>query len=115
MQVIGLVCKTQLATAQVSDPIGQSMLLFAGMIITKRFIKPYALPVWYGLSIHYAFENMLTAILEHEGEDGETVLSYYGFHAGNRHFNYAVLVGMYFVWLAIGLYVARRRITGTNF
>lgn len=91
------------------------MILFAGMIITKRFIKPYALPIYYSLSIRYAFENMLAAVLEHKGEAGEDVLAYYSMHPGDRHFNYALLGAMYLLWVAFGLWMAKRKITGARF
>lgn len=111
--VVGLVCRTPLASAQVCEPIGNFMILFSGQIIAKRFIKPYALPLYYGLPISYTFEIALSAVLEHKGEDGQMVLSYYQVHPSNRHFDYLVLFSMLIFWIVIGYLIAKSKITGT--
>lgn len=108
--LIGLICKTQLATAQIGEPFGNSMIVFSGVLIIKRFIKPYALPFYYALPISYAFEIEVTSALEHKGEDGDDVMSYYGLHAGNRRMNYAVLASMLVFWIGVGYAVARSTI-----
>ncbi|KAJ8610378.1 hypothetical protein CTAYLR_003885 [Chrysophaeum taylorii] len=110
--VLGLVCKTPLASAQISEPFGNAMILFSGQIITKHFIKVYARPFYYALPISYAFEIAVTATLEHKGDDGKEVLSYYNLHASNRHFDYAVLSCMVFFWIFAGYFVAKAKIKG---
>lgn len=109
---VGLLAKTQLASAQIFAPIGDAVIPFAGVLITKRFIHPWFYPLYYGLPVKYAYEIGLSAVLEHKGDDGADVLSYYNVHADDRHFNYFVLVCMFFFWFCVGLYVAHRVITG---
>lgn len=109
---VGLLAKTQLASAQIFAPIGDAVIPFAGVLIIKRFIHPWFYPLYYGLPIKYAFEIGLTAVLEHKGEEGADVLSYYNIHPNERHFNYMVLTFMFIAWFIIGLYVAQRVITG---
>ncbi|KAJ8599505.1 hypothetical protein CTAYLR_007320 [Chrysophaeum taylorii] len=108
--VIGLVCKTPLASAQVSEPIGNAMILFSGCIITRRFMKPYAFPVYYGLPIGYAFEIALTAVLKDKGQDGQDVLDYFDVHAKYQTRDFCVLGAMAFFWLGVGMLVADSRI-----
>ncbi|KAJ8600021.1 hypothetical protein CTAYLR_001871 [Chrysophaeum taylorii] len=112
--VIGLVCKTPLASAQVADPIGNCMLVFSGAIIAKRFIKSYLMPIFYGLPINWSFSIILGACLEHKGEDGDDVLSYYSVHPGDRRFGYFVLFGMYVAWNFIGYHLASYMINGQD-
>ncbi|KAJ8601724.1 hypothetical protein CTAYLR_003203 [Chrysophaeum taylorii] len=112
--VIGLVCETPLASAQISEPIGNAMILFSGCIITKRFIKPYALPVYYGLPIGYAFEIALTSVLENKGDDGDDVLDYFDLHPNYRSHDYCVLALMGLFWLGLGIKVAHLKISSQD-
>lgn len=122
--LIGLVCKNSLMSAQVSDPIGSAMILFSGSVISRfvdrfctlavvevslrrRFIKPYAYPIYYGLPINYAFEIALTAVLENKGDDGKEVLDYYKLRTYNRKRDYLVLCSMVLFWTIAGYFVAR--------
>lgn len=112
--VIGLVCKTELAAGQVFLPIGDATTIYAGLLITKRFIRTYALPIYYGLPISYAFEIVSTAILEHKGEGGDEFLDYYKFHASNRRFDYMILAIMFVFWVLIGRILSQSMMSGTN-
>ncbi|KAJ8600063.1 hypothetical protein CTAYLR_001864 [Chrysophaeum taylorii] len=112
--VIGLVAKTPLAAAQLSEPIGNAMILFSGQIIAKRFIKPYALPLYYGLPISYSFEIAVTSVLEHKGDDGANVMSYYNLHASNRPFDFKILLCMIGFWVVLGFFIAKSKITGQD-
>lgn len=110
--VVGLLSRTQLAAGQVFTPIGDVQTIFAGLIITKHFIKPYMLPIFYALPISYAYEIISTAIFELKGDDGEEILAYYDLHPSNRHTDYLVLFVMVAFWLAAGFYVATLEISG---
>mmetsp|Transcript_5170 Transcript_5170/g.6352 ORF Transcript_5170/g.6352 Transcript_5170/m.6352 type:complete len:619 (-) Transcript_5170:66-1922(-) len=107
---MGLVNKTALASAQVAEPLGGAMVIFSGALVTKHFMKPFLMPIFYAFPITYALEIALTAVLEHKGEDGLKLLSYYSFKPENRHFDYAVLVAMLFGWLLITYLTALRSI-----
>lgn len=110
--IIGLACLTPLASAQVSEPIGNCMIIFSGAIISRRFIKPYFLPVFYGLPIGYAFEIALTAVLGNKGEDGQEIIEYYDVKSENRQVDFVILISMAVFWAAAGYLVARKQIAG---
>jgi len=112
--IVGLVCQTELAAGQVFLPIGDSVTIYAGLLITKRFLKPYALPIFYGLPISYAFEIATTALLEDKGDKGQEVLGYYDIHPNNRHFDFFILHLMVVFWIAVGYLVALNKIAGSK-
>ena len=109
--VLGLYNKTPLASAQVADPLGSAMVIFSGQIITKHFIKPYAMPVFYAFPISWAYEIAVTIIFELKGEKGQELLSYYSLKPSNRKYDYLVLALMIFGWFCFGLLVAMKTLS----
>jgi len=110
--IIGLVMKTPLASAQVAEPLGAVMAVFSGQIITRRFIRDYAKPFYWGFPVSWAFEIIVTAALEDKGEKGQDVLSYFNFHPSNRRNNYLILTAMLIFWLWAGYQIAIMKIGG---
>ncbi|KAJ8602780.1 hypothetical protein CTAYLR_002578 [Chrysophaeum taylorii] len=111
--VVGLLRKTPLASAQFYAPAADASLVFSGLLVTKRFIKPYAYPFFYAFPTSYAFEIALTSILQHKEEHASSdVIDYFSLHPANRRVDYAVLLTMIFFWLTAGYFVARANITG---